>query len=225
MQYGQMGGSNKLNKAIYHCFQYIDETEARKFVRKFQDQPHESVQVIHTYRELILGAFLGQNGFHVKHDYEIDLKTPDWCSFDDSSNLQYVVELASFHPDAATSQDIVRQIREKGIWGNFVKPNTERLYHAIAEKVLAYRALAKEHKFPYIVAIYGESFAAIKQEELDECLFGTEAGLFSRFPEFSGFLFFEESAGSYLFFYKPNPHAVRPMSLPSGRFEKHRGGA
>lgn len=223
MQYGQMGGNKKFSDAIYHCFHYIDEPEVRKFVRKFKDQPHDNVQVVHTYRELILGAFLNKNGFHVQYDHEIEMKTPDWCCIDDSSRLQCIVELASFHPDAATSLDIVCQVQEKGTWSNFVKPNTIRLYKAIEKKFFMYKALANKHNVPYIVAIFSE-FAAVKQEELDECLFGPEVGLFERYPEVSGFIFFEESSRSYLFVYKPNPYAVRAMSLPSGGFQMHRSG-
>lgn len=222
MQYGQIAKKKRINATIYQCFEYLSEQEARKFVRKFKDQPDDKVQWWHTFRELILGAFLAKNGFHVQSDYRIDTKTPDWCVVDDSLRPRCIVELVSFHLDADTSEDMARQFQERGIWCNFEKPNTTRLYHAIWEKASVYKPLANTHDLPYVVAVFGD-FVDIKEEELDECLFAAETGLFEAYPEVSGLLFFEEkSLESYAFIYKPNPRAVRGMSLPSGGFQKYR---
>ena len=56
----------------------------------------------------------------------------------------------------------------------------------------------------------------VKEYEIDEILSG-EIGLFERCPEVSGLLYFEQSAGSYLFSYKPNPHANIAMEISSDR--------
>lgn len=225
MQYDQISKIKKINHTICCCFQHLGENEARKSVRKFQDQPQDEAQWWHTFRELILGAFLAKNGLRVQSDFKIDSKTPDWSVLDNSLRPLCIVELASLHPDANTSEDIARQIRERGIWCNFVTPNTERLYHAIWDKAAKYKSLANKGGLSYVIAIFGEGFAGIKEEELHECLFGADTGLFEEYPQVSGLLFSEEeSRTSYGFTYKPNPRPSRPFSLPSGRFQKHEDG-
>ena len=67
---------------IHNCFQYLDERDVKKFQREFKVQPHDKGQIMHTFRELILGAYLSKHGFQVRYDYKIDSKTPDWCILD-----------------------------------------------------------------------------------------------------------------------------------------------
>jgi hypothetical protein len=183
MKYGRIAEGKRINEFIYHCFQNLKESEVTKFVIEFHDQPHDKVQVMHTFRELILGAYLSQLGLQMFHNYVIDSKAPDWCALNETSRPKYIIELVNFHPDAETSADIVAQIREKGIWCNFVKPNTERLYNAIWEKASKYKSLVSRNKLPYVVSIFGEFTASIDQEEIDQCLFDQETGLFALYPE------------------------------------------
>jgi len=61
MEYGQIAGNKSLNEKIYHYFKYISGEDAKKFVNKFSSQDEE--QVMHTFRELVLGAYLASNGF------------------------------------------------------------------------------------------------------------------------------------------------------------------
>lgn len=218
IKYGQKAGSKRLNDFIYHCFQYLKDSEAEKFVIEFKKQPHDKIQVMHTFRELILGAYLSKIGLQMYHNYNIDSKTPDWCALDNSSHPQCIIELGNFHPDAETSIDIITQIQEKGIWFNFVKPNTERLYSAIWEKISKYISLTIKYEFSYVVSIFGDFTAIVDQEELDQCLFDKETGLFELYPEVSGLLYFEESSGVYFFVYKPNPFAKNLMNISCGRF-------
>jgi hypothetical protein len=218
MKYGQIAEGKRINEFIYLCFQYLNDSENEKFVREFKQQPHNQIQIMHTFRELVLGAFLSQNRFLVSHNHEIDSKTPDWCILDDHACPQSIIELVNFHPDAETSADIVRQIHERGIWSNFIKPNTKRLYEAIREKIIKYRSLATKHTIPYVVSVFGDFAAVVEQDEIDECLFDSDTGLFKLYPEVSGVLYFEESSGVYFFSYKPNPFASFPMSIPNGRF-------
>jgi hypothetical protein len=219
MKYGQIAEGGRINDTIYRCFQYINEIEAQKFVKEFKKQPHDKIQVMHTLRELILGAYLSQIGFQMYHNIKIDSKTPDWCALDNSSNPQCIFELVNFHPDAETSEDIVTQIQEKGIWCNFVKPNTQRLYSAIWNKISIYKSLATKYKIPYVVSVFGEFTAIIDQEELDQCLNERKTGLFALYPEISGLLYFEEASGVYSFMYRANPFAIHAINLSSGRFQ------
>jgi hypothetical protein len=224
MKYGQIAEGSRVNAAIYRCFGYLEENEARKFVRRFRDQPHDRVQVMHTFRELILGTFLAVHGLRVHYDTKIESKTPDWCILDETASPYCIVELVNFNPSAETSQDVVRQIQAKGIWCNWVKPNTERLHGVISEKAARYGALADRHGLCYVVAVFGDFVACVEPEELDECLLTAETGLFELYPEVSGVVFFEESGGSYHFRYWPNPHASRAMDVPTGWLDLSQSG-
>lgn len=218
MEYGEISGNTKINATIYRCFEFIDQEDAGKFVRKFRDQPPDKVQIMHTFRELILGAYLASRSFRVKAEYRLGGKTPDWCILREALEPECMVELTNFHPDADTSEDIVRQIREKGLWCNFMRPNTERLYQAIWKKADTYRALAEKHQIAYVIAVFGEFTADVEDAELDECLFDEEHGLFKLYHDVSGVLFFTESAGQYQFTYRVNPSAVRRFVVPGGWF-------
>jgi hypothetical protein len=68
MKYGQIAESKKINYAIYRCFEHLCDEDQQRFVKKFREQPHDSDQIMHTFRELILGAYLSSRGFRVRHE-------------------------------------------------------------------------------------------------------------------------------------------------------------
>ncbi len=199
-----------MNAAVYRCFSYIDESEARKFIRKFRDQPHDKVQVMHTFRELILGAFLAMNGLQVPifTTPRLSPNTKLVHILDESARPQCVVELLNFNPSAATSQDVVDQLQAKGIWCNWVAPNTERLYSALWEKATRYSALAERRGLSYVIGVFGDFIACVEPDELDECLLTAETGLFWLYP--AGSLTsssLRNPGGPTTSASSPNPHA------------------
>ena len=221
MKYGQIAENRHINAFIYHCFKYIHEIDERKFVKKFREQPHNSEQIMHTFRELILGAYLGSNGFNVRYDYVIESKTPDWCILSDKSALMGIVELATFHIDKATEIEINRHLETKGFagyWRDKRKNNIGRLYHLIWDKAVQYRSLGRKLEIPYVVAIFGDFLAAIDSQEVRNCLNGKDIGLFGIYPEMSGLLFFWDSSGGYFFNYLMNPNALKLIDVPNGIF-------
>jgi len=86
-KYGQIAGNKSIDDTIYRCFGCICAEDECKFVRKFRQQPHNEAQILHTYRELVLGAYLASNGLKVRYDYKVDTKTPDWAILDEKSRL------------------------------------------------------------------------------------------------------------------------------------------
>ncbi len=112
MKYGQLAENKKIDTAIYQCFEFICEEDERKFVKKFRQQPHDQSQVLHSFRELILGAFLASNGFEVKHDYAIDNKTPDWSIFDNGDLFKQCPTLGGvLYFEESAGRDIFKYIR------------------------------------------------------------------------------------------------------------------
>ncbi len=57
-KYGQIAESQAVNASVYVCFEELEESAQQKFVKMFRQQPHDQAQVMHTLRELILGAYL-----------------------------------------------------------------------------------------------------------------------------------------------------------------------
>ena len=191
MKYGKTAGNNSINAMIYRCFEYICEEDERKFVKKFREQLHDPDQIIHTFRELVLGAYLSSTGFRVRHDYVIDDQTPDWSILDgEGESITGIVELTSFHIDAVTEKEIEEQMHAGSMtqyWRDQNKDNVERLYHSMWRKAGVYSSLVEKLKVPYIVAVFGEFKAAIDFAEVCFCLFDEKTGLFAMYPELSGF--------------------------------------
>ena len=215
MKYDRIAGNDSINAAIYCCFECLTEADARAFVRKFTDQPHDQDQVMHTFRELILGAFLAANGLAVASERPVAAKTPDW-SILDGEDLRCIVELVNFHTARATEDDIKAHFDARKLWSGWQKPHADRLYARIREKCVAYKAIAERESVSYVIGVYGDFLAAVDQEEVEACLHDQEAGLFTSYPDVSGVLFFDDSFARYRFIYLANPQARRPFALPDG---------
>lgn len=219
IKYGQIAESKKINYAVYKCFEHLCEEDQQRFVKKFREQPHDSDQIMHTFRELILGAYLSSKGFEVRHEYFIENKNPDWCILDNKSVVIGIVELVNIHIDAITESEIAKQIKAKrtAVYardGN--KNNVERLYYCIWNKMQKYSALIEKLGVPYIIAIYPDFKAAMDFEEVHACLYSNGTGLFHMYRHVSGVLYFEINATEYLFRYEQNPNTLRIFDLPSG---------
>ena len=221
MKYGQVAGNCSINALIYRCFEYICEDDERKFVRKFHEQPHASDQIMHTFRELVLGAYLSSCGLKVRYDFAIDSETPDWCILDDRSAVIGIVELTNFHIDKATDNEIEKQLwakRSAVYWRDGNKNNVNRLHDCLRKKADKYKPLIEKLGVPYVIAIFPEFRVAVDfEEELGPCLVDENAGLFRR-SELSGVLYFEEGGGKYSFRYAINSNAIRPLAIRNGSF-------
>jgi hypothetical protein len=219
MRYGQIAGNKKICASIYQCFEFIRVEDERKFIRKFRQQPHDQSQILHSFRELILGAFLASNGLDVKHDHKIDGQTPDWSIFDKDLCLKGIVELVNFHPNKATEDSIKRDTRDGNVWCDWVQPNNSRLYQCIQEKAERYERITQENHVPYFVAVFCVFTAAVEPEEIHEVLFKDyDGGLFKQCSAIGGVLYFEERAGQYIFKYIRNPRSIISFDLPTGVF-------
>ena len=214
MKYGQIVEREASNYRIYRCFDYLCEKDQQRFVKKFREQPHDSDQIMHTFRELILGAYLSSRGFRVRHEYSVESKTPDWCILDNRSVVVGIAELVNFHIDAVTEGKIAKQIEAKGIAvyrRDENKNNVERLYYCIWDKMQKYQALIEKSRVPYIIGIFLDFKVVVDNEEVRACLYDNAAGLFQMYRHVSGVLYFEENAGRYLFRYEQNLNALRDL--------------
>jgi hypothetical protein len=217
LKYSQIAGKPAINAYIYRCFDELDEITQRKFVKRFRQQQPE--QVMHTFRELILGAYLHSIGFNIRYELRLQGKTPDWVITAEDGLPQAIIELMNFHLDLETSMEIKRQLQEKpvaGYWPDGNKNISERLYSCLATKAQTYLGLATESNLPYTIAIYCEPETTIEREEIRDCLEDQQDGVFNLYPAVSGVLFFVELGGRYHFHFLANPHATRAWTIPGG---------
>ena len=200
MKYGVIAGNSSINRTIYRCFEHIREEDAHALAKKFLSLPRteDNDERMHTFRELILGAFLGTLGHRVIHERPVCGKTPDWSIVNQDDALLAIVEVVNFNAGRGS--------------------NVDRLYAATQGKFTTYKQLAEDQGVPYIVGIHGDFFADVEPDEMEEVLFHPDYGLFRAYPEVSGVLFFVVSVSSYPITYHPSPNATRPFDIPSGIF-------
>jgi len=205
---------------IRYYFEYICEEDQRRLLKKFRDQSNDSYQIMHIYRELILGTYLSANGLNVRYHHFLHDQTPDWCIFENSSAVIGFIELTNFQIDKATEWEIRKQIEAQrfALYHPHNFKNLRRLYDCIREKMGKYQPLAKKLQIPYVVAIFRWFEAEVDFEKVKSCIFHKDIGLFKEYPEVSGVLYFRESFGRYLFNYARNPNAFYGIALPSGAF-------
>ena len=218
MKYGQIAGNSSINKLIYQCFEIIgSQTEELKFVKKFRELSSDSDEIMHTFRELVLGAYLRENGFCSSYEHQIAGKTPDWSILNGDENVLAVIELVNFHIDNETEKGIELQVQTKGFAGyrrDGNKDNIDRLYSSLSNKAQVYRDIVKNLNLPYVIGLHGDFRVALDLDEVKECLFGEEFGIFQTYPELSGLIYVQDLVFSYL----ANPKALHAIDLPSGVF-------
>src|SRR5207237_64500 len=124
------------------------------------------------------------------------------------STLTGFIELATFHTDQKTREEIRKAFDNANAWLGWLGSNVERIYTSIWKKCSVYKPLAEELAVPYIVSIFGDFAAAVHIDEVRQCLFDKDHGLFAMYPDVSGLIFFAESGGVYSFAYIANPIAA-----------------
>ena len=223
-KYGQIAESQAINAFIYFCFEELEEPVQQKFVKLFRQQPHDQAQVMHTFRELVLGAYLHAAGFQVRYAQRLQGKTPDWVIVDEQLTPLAIVELVNFHIDRQTETVIQKQSRTRpavvGYWRDGNADNLERLSSRLQEKAQVYQGLVNELSLAYVIAVFGEFEAALDRDDIMACLNGERDQLFDRYPYISGVLFFDENGGTYRFQYLENPANPRKSEIPAGIFSR-----
>lgn len=216
-RFGQIAGNRNIDAMIYRCFEHINDADAAAFVRLFRAQIDDSQQVMHTFRELVLGGFLGSRRQRMRYNVSLENQTPDWCRLSPAAEPDAIVEVVNFHPPRILERDI-DTVARTGVWVGRMPPHVPRLRSRLEDKAAAYRTLVERRGIPYVIGVFSEFTADVEPEELRECLFHSEHGLFDAYPAVSGIIFFEERSGVYRFQYTANPKASRPLLLPEGEF-------
>jgi hypothetical protein len=201
MEYGQIAGNRAIDAKIKYCFQFMSPADVGKFVKRFASLPevHDTRdERLHVFRELIIGAYLGSEGFQIEYARLIEEKTPDWTILGQGGDPIALIEVVTFHCGVGKTSD--------------------RLYTTVQGKFSVYKELADRCGLPYIVGIHVDFEHDVDESEISECLLHDEYGLFALYPEVSGAIFFVIMRASYPMTFHENPHAKRPFVIRSGIF-------
>lgn len=221
-EYEKISDNLSINQCIYHCFKYICKEDQKKFLKKFRKIPHDSNEIMHIFRELILGAYLGYNNLKIRYEFNINGQAPDWSVVTNNSKSDCMIELVNFHIDKETEKQIKAHIEKSRMffcWRDQNKDNLDRLHQSILYKIQKYRKLASELKIPYIISLYIDFMIKVDIDEVKECIFEKGINLFKNYPEVSGLLCFRESNGRYIFKYLQNQYALNKVEIQDGIFK------
>lgn len=215
----RIAGNSSINSGILSCFRFITPDDEQKFRRKFREHYRDRAQVLHTYRELVVGGYLGSHGFSVKYEPVVEGQTPDWAILDENLNTyRGIVEVINFHADRSTETFIDKEIESRGAATTFLPDNDNRLYDRLQQKTACYKPLIEKQRIPYIIALFGEFYADVELEEVTRCTSECEDALFNRYPMLTGVLFFVEKSGVYSFSYLANGNASYRLHVSNGVF-------
>lgn len=220
METTQLAGNQSINQLIHRCLGFLHEEDQQRFVRKFRRQSQDENSAMHTFKELLVGAYLRGAQFDARYERKYGNRTPDWSLYSDGETLLGLIEVTSFHVE----REIEDLMEANHSWVGWLD-NTDRLYSALQEKATRYSELIQTYNISYVVSLFGDFLAAVDRDELKECLLAKENGLFHLYPAMSGLLFFEDGTkGDYLFTYWPNPSPLHPLELPSVTFPPDKAG-
>src|SRR5262249_5876642 len=154
MQHGELAGNRGNNAMIYQCFDVLEERDARIFAMKFRDQREDAHQVMHTFRELLAGAFVAGQGFRPQYEPNFDSQTPDWRFVRAEDGRPFIMDVVNFHLDKTTENEQEEVFSKGSVWVGWLSPNTARLYASLQKKAAKYKRLVEEHQCPYVVGMY-----------------------------------------------------------------------
>lgn len=183
-----IAGNPVVNAEIHRCFDAIgDITIARRFVKRFESLRRDNWEVMNIYRELLVGGFLADNGYRVRHEEPLGPLTPDWfVAGPPPTHVEVVTHYLDNSSRARLERgDIVYIDEEK---------NLDRIITAVTEKATKYSNLAVGEGRQLIVAVCLEFSSPIPLETVGSRLEG-ESSL-QRFEALSAVLLHKHENGS-----------------------------
>lgn len=200
--------NRSINSAILECFKRIASTDVPKFRRKFLAYAGDNDQLMHTFRELLVGTYFAKLGRRASYEMKHHGVEPDWTLLTGQGGIECIVELTNFHTSKEIEDEIQSTLTRNETYCEWVPEPNHRLYQSIQTKVDRYDTLVTKLGCPYIVAVHTDIFAAVDADEIVEVLtssFG--GGIFAYSDRISGVLVFEENGANYYFKYIPNTTA------------------
>ena len=207
--------------SIPRALTYLTTRDQNRFRKKFSEQAQDEHQVMHTFRELLVGVFMSRQGYAACYERNIDGLTPDW-HFQREADDVFIADVVNLHVERRIETQIDRALQEGHTWSGEIPDQSQRLSSILWIKAGKYNQLAARKRIPYVVFIFGWREALVQSHQIEECLLQPE-GVFQGYPTLSGVYHVDES-GNYLynqnagygFDYHANPIAAHPAAWPNG---------
>jgi hypothetical protein len=201
------------NEHLHALLRRVHPDDVRSFVEKLTNQPLRAR--FHTYRELLVGVHLQDQGFDVRYERRVGDQTPDWCLANEENSSMEVVDVLTLHQRYEKDVEISTAIRNSGLWSGWITVPSDHIYRKLTDKAGQYSKLANESNTPFVLAVYGEFTASIAPEEMEHMLFVQHGGWFTSTTEVSGLIYCREKNFQFEYTYYVNPHAAHQSSLLS----------
>lgn len=198
------------NAHLHELINNLHPDDALQFLAKFTKLPLRAR--FHTYRELLLGTQLRQNGADWRYEQPILGKTPDWSLRGEDSQVIEVVDVMTLHQRCEKEKEISDSLRSTGSWCGWIGIPPDHIFRKLNDKANKYSKLARELKVPYVIAVFGEFVASISPEDIEQVLCRHSNRWFYDNPEVAGILYFRGGKKSFTFEFRyfPNPGADHP---------------
>lgn len=193
----------------------LERRDAHAVMQRICSFPAGKVHRVHIYREIIVGAFLRQQGFPVRYEVQVGGKTPDWVCLNDRGEPRFIVEVVTVHPCQNAAMLMTNAFQRGKAWAFFVQPTLDRVWGKLIDKARIYRRLVTELDLPYVLAVFPGMGIVLEEKFQDEYLFGSD-GIFRSAPYLSGMYRFRKFTDRYGFQYYMNPEANCAGCFPSG---------
>jgi hypothetical protein len=175
---------DSVQSSIPPALSYLCERDQRAFAKKFSEQSGNNDQAMHTFRELLAGAFMARQGYTPFYEPSIDGLTPDWL-FRRAGQEEFIADVVNFHVARTIESKLERAFDEGQTWCGEIPDQSQRLHSSLWEKAGKYKNLAAQKSMPYVVFIFGWLNAIIEPDQVETCLVGAE-GLFNDYTTLSG---------------------------------------
>jgi hypothetical protein len=177
-------GENGVQATILRALSYLSERDQAAFRKKFKEQKEDEQQAMHTFRELLVGVFMAQQGYHLRYEPKIDGLTPDWHFQHDEWGAG-IADVVNLHVERSIEQQIDGALDQGQTWSGAIPDQSQRLRGRLREKAEKYDNLAAQKSVPYVVFIFGWLNAVVESQQVEQCLLHAD-GLFTEFPTLSG---------------------------------------
>jgi hypothetical protein len=216
VEFQRVTDNDILNRKINELLAKLDPADVQAFVRAFRS--NDGAQNFHSYRELIFGARLRDEGFNARYEQRVYAKTPDWSIYGSDDSLSEIVDVLTVQQRQGTAVEIGKAIAKGEIWTGWITIPPDHLWSKISEKSEKYSKIAVANNLPFCIAVFSEFTASIEAIEIHQVLHEEHGGLFTKSPWLSGVIFFREgrNGAEYDFTPYPNPLASWPSKLFSG---------
>ena len=194
------------NQHLQGLVRKLHPDDAPSFVNKFTSQP--LIARFHTYRELLVGAYLREQRIDVRYERAIDGQTPDWYLAAHDGAHDEILDVFTLHQRREKDIEISSSIADYCRWVGWITVPPDHIYRKLTDKAGQYNNLVKRCSIRMVLAPFVEFTASIEPEEMHHVLFERHGGWFATAPTVSGVLYSRMHNCEFEAIYFANPHAM-----------------